>query len=86
MSCYMCLPTCDNCRPKMVTCPSCGAMTFIDLATCPSCKQPLTDEAKGTSLGSLAHQTRAGGVKKKMHRSSLVVGSGSLSRRTPVER
>ena len=32
MSCYMCLPTCDNCRPKMVTCPS--------------CKQPLTDEAK----------------------------------------
>ena len=30
----------------MVTCPSCGAMTFIDLATCPSCKQPLTDEAK----------------------------------------
>ncbi len=42
----MCLPTCDNCRPKMVTCPSCGAMTLIDLKTCPLCKQSLTEEAK----------------------------------------
>lgn len=39
-------PTCDNCRPKMVTCPSCGAMTLIDLKTCPLCKQSLTEEAK----------------------------------------
>ncbi len=46
VSCYMCLPTCDNCRPKMVTCPSCGAMTLIDLKTCPLCKQSLTEEAK----------------------------------------
>ena len=46
MRSYMCLPTCDNCRPKMVTCPSCGRMTLIDLETCPLCKQPLTAEAK----------------------------------------
>ena len=43
--CYMCLPTCDNCKPKMITCPTCGLPTLLDLPICPKCKQPWPQEA-----------------------------------------
>lgn len=42
--CYVCSPTCDNCRPKMVTCSKCGMMTLMDLPVCPRCKEPITEE------------------------------------------
>ncbi len=44
--CYICLPTCDNCRPKLVECPGCGRSTLIDLDTCPLCKSEITEEAR----------------------------------------
>lgn len=42
--CYLCLPTCENCKPKMVTCSKCGTRTLLDLKMCPLCKEPITDE------------------------------------------
>ncbi|MCI8452236.1 MAG: hypothetical protein HFJ74_07065 [Eggerthellaceae bacterium] len=44
--CYICLPTCDNCRPKMVTCPACGRPTLIDLERCPLCHEAIPEEAR----------------------------------------
>ena len=41
--CYMCLPTCENCKPKMVVCSNCGARTLMDLKTCPLCKEPIAE-------------------------------------------
>lgn len=43
--CYICQPTCENCRPKKVTCPACGTVTLIDLDRCPSCREPIPETA-----------------------------------------
>lgn len=44
--CYAgnCHPECDNCKPKYVTCPSCGERTFIARPKCLACGYELTDD------------------------------------------
>ena len=42
--CFFCRPTCDNCKPKRVTCPKCGKRAFLVLEACPKCGYAFTDE------------------------------------------
>lgn len=47
--CYLCLPTCENCKPKFVVCSACGTRTFVDLERCPLCGEKITDEVREQS-------------------------------------
>lgn len=59
-NCYMCVPTCENCRPKTVVCTSCGLKTLIDLERCPKCQALITQEMRDASYAEWlkTHSTR----------------------------
>lgn len=47
---YGCRPTCDNCRPKYIRCPSCGARNFLTLKCCKRCKREFTQEDRDEAV------------------------------------
>lgn len=44
--CYAggCNPECDNCKPKYIFCPTCGAKNFLVRKTCTGCGYAFTEE------------------------------------------
>lgn len=48
--CYGCTPTCDNCRPKMVRCDSCGRTNFLTRDQCFFCEAPITQAMKDRAV------------------------------------
>lgn len=44
--CYTCNPTCDNCMPKMLECPTCGHIELLGREACTSCGEPITDDMR----------------------------------------
>lgn len=50
MGCYLCVPTCDNCKPKFFECPQCGNRAFFALKECQSCGHVLTQDDCDTGL------------------------------------
>lgn len=61
MTCWVCNPVCDHCKPKFVTCPECDDRCFLSEPTCRSCGHVFTDEEK----------TRARDMWKKTRDTSL---------------
>lgn len=47
---YGCRPTCDNCRPKYVYCPVCGAKNFLTLAACKKCRHVFSQEDRDEAV------------------------------------
>lgn len=49
MTCWVCNPMCDNCKPKFVECPECHDQCFLNEPTCRKCSHVFTDEEKGAA-------------------------------------
>lgn len=37
MTCWVCNPVCENCKPKFVECPECGDRCFLNEPRCRRC-------------------------------------------------
>lgn len=44
--CWCCVPTCEKCKPKLVTCPACSHTSLLSISTCTNCKEVIPEEAK----------------------------------------
>lgn len=45
-TCWVCVPSCEKCKPKKVLCPNCGAENLFHAVTCATCAAPLPEEAR----------------------------------------
>ena len=45
-----CCVTCDNCKPKFVSCPVCGHRNMLVFKTCRKCGKPLPEGAKDAAV------------------------------------
>ena len=61
MACWICLPTCDKCKPKYFNCPNCGGLAFFALDKCPCCGYVPTedDQNNGLEAWNLKHSSNA---------------------------
>ncbi len=48
--CYVCLPGCDNCKPKFIWCESCGNRAFLLMNECVSCGRKFTEVDKQKAI------------------------------------
>lgn len=46
MTCWVCNPTCDHCKPKFITCPTCNTQGFLTEPTCRACGYAFTQDEK----------------------------------------
>lgn len=46
MACFACMPDCDKCIPKFVTCPDCSARCMLKDDSCERCGHILTATEK----------------------------------------
>lgn len=44
MPCWVCNPSCEKCRPKIIHCPQCGEADFLSDEKCRVCAYEFTDE------------------------------------------
>lgn len=46
MTCWVCNPVCDNCKPKFVVCPECHDRCFLNEPTCRKCGHAFSEGEK----------------------------------------
>lgn len=42
MACLACMPDCDKCKPKFISCPDCGMRCTLKDAACTQCGHDFT--------------------------------------------
>lgn len=48
--CYGCSPACDNCRPKVVKCPACKRINYLNRTECAFCGEAITQDMKDAAV------------------------------------
>ncbi len=56
--CYGCSPTCDNCRPKVVTCAECERINYLSRDECAFCGEKITQAMKDAAIEDWNHGIR----------------------------
>lgn len=46
MACFACMPDCDKCIPKFITCPDCSQRGMLKDAACAQCGHFFTPQEK----------------------------------------
>lgn len=52
MTCWVCNPVCDHCKPKFVACSACGERGFLNEVRCRACGHEFTDEERDEARAS----------------------------------